>query len=1494
MAKIGELYYDITAKDSGLAKALGNIKKELKDADNAVIEFTKNANSQKITDAFDKTGRTVEQMRNQLSALRSVWSKISTDDVNGQKRVAERYAEISKELSQLGIVVPKLIKEQMSYDTAMKMSSNTIGEMLAKQKALKEARLNESTTTNAGRKHIEYMNAEYKRLDATLKEYGVKEQRVNETLLGKTRILSQLRNELGMYFSVYAAQRFLSEMIKIRGEYELQQTALSAILGNASEANKLFLQVQELGLKSPFSTLDLISYTKQLSAFKVATAELFDTTKALADISAGVGVDMSRLVLAFGQVRAASVLRGTEVRQFTEAGIPLIDELAKKFEELNGKAITTGEVFDKISARQVPFEMVRDVLFEMTKAGGMFYNMQEIQAETLKGKVENLRDAYEKALNTIGEGNEIVLSGAVDSFRFLITHLDKVVSIIEALIVAYGVYTTAQLLDIVVTDRAIIAKKGLTAANKALLVITKAVNLAWERNPIALVLAGVAALTTAYFLLRDSTSEAEKAQKRYNERMDEYKEKLGSQKRAVDELMASIKDETKSYNERYNAMVQLQEMFPDHVKGMNLLAMSTSELTKLQREYNDELAKGEKNLKALDVRNLIQRKRRLEEQKDALPRDAFIEDMIIKNKIKKIDEDIAFVRKEADKDENNLLNSIYKQGQAWENMPSYIKKVNKAIGDLGLDMKRIGPDVSLESWVSEMKDNYAAAEKTVQDYGGSIADVSGGIVEDARKTIRELDKLSASTGFSFKGSKSGGKKEATTYEDKMYRKEVKLEQEKLQSQILLEKQKIEALEDGKEKRLAIIDLEFKEELLRINKQRDDVLIAYNERNKLKGADRATKANMGTFLPDEFSAYTQSAEAATKAKRVKRLKEERDSAMELKKIMTDVTAYQKTETDAQIADIGVRYDEIYKKAKLAGASEIALLEILIARKNEESRAETNGRIRELDMQNEINLAQSSLLLEGVGMQEYAEKEKLRIIIEYSKKKLELLSQLGDEDSQQQAKLLKLSIDSMEKDLGKNTLEGKLGESLTKAVVGAFKKAGNSIEDAEKKTSNLFGKIQQGGQYAADGIGILQSAFGGLSEEADMAMEAASNIAQGFAQGGPVGGIIAAGQEALKLTVKLITARKEVDKSMIEGYKAYIEVIDELIDEQIKSLELLGLKDFAKGINNAYDDISKRLKATMVLFRETANSGQGMFSHSLGYKANKELAKYKGELRSVGIYQTDIAKMTASQLVSLKQIPLLYAKLPEELRKYIDELDESIDKQKELDEQIRDMIMGFNYSDITSAIVDSLTDSSIDNALDDLGGKINDFIGETVKNILVKSMLTEQITKAVNDFWGKVANKDEFGNIVDFAVTPDDASKFKDDVLGAANTFGAAWEIISQQLRDAGIDLNNEGLGGDTERQGLSKGIATASQESIDALTGGVYAVMDAVNVTRNNSLIMVNSLSNITEELKVQTVIFRELSNLAVKIQANTEYNKFLQYISANLTDINTKGLKLKE
>ena len=149
----------------------------------------------------------------------------------------------------------------------------------------------------------------------------------NKTLFSQRTLAIQLSNQIGTMFSIYAAERFISKLADVRGEFEMQQISLRAILQDADAANTIFNQIKSLAVVSPFEFKDLVGYTKQLSAFSVPVNELYDTMKSLADVSSGLGVDMGRIILAYGQVRSAAVLRGQELRQFTEAGIPLVDEL---------------------------------------------------------------------------------------------------------------------------------------------------------------------------------------------------------------------------------------------------------------------------------------------------------------------------------------------------------------------------------------------------------------------------------------------------------------------------------------------------------------------------------------------------------------------------------------------------------------------------------------------------------------------------------------------------------------------------------------------------------------------------------------------------------------------------------------------------------------------------------------------------------------------------------------------------------------------------------------------------------------------------------------------------------------------------------------------------------------------------------------------------------------------------------------------------------------
>ena len=246
-------------------------------------------------------------------------------------------------------------------------------------------------------------------------------QRAYRDELGKQgTLLGRLKNLAGSYLSVFTAFRYIKSLVDVTGFFEQQQVALEGILGSASAATKAIGQLKQMALQSPKQFKDLVGDAKQLSAYGIEAQNLLPTVKQLADISVGLGVDMSRLVLAYGQVKSASVLRGQELRQFTEAGVPMVEKLAEKFTDLNGRLVTTGEVFDLISKRQVSFEMVAEVLRDMTAEGGKFYNMQENISETLYGQVQKIKDLWTINLADTGSGISGVLMAGVKAIQLMI------------------------------------------------------------------------------------------------------------------------------------------------------------------------------------------------------------------------------------------------------------------------------------------------------------------------------------------------------------------------------------------------------------------------------------------------------------------------------------------------------------------------------------------------------------------------------------------------------------------------------------------------------------------------------------------------------------------------------------------------------------------------------------------------------------------------------------------------------------------------------------------------------------------------------------------------------------------------------------------------------------------------------------------------------------------------------------------------------------------
>lgn len=414
MADLGNLYFDILFRDKTAEQ-----RKKLK------AEITKDLQA-KLDVGFDKK-KLVSDMKTLLQSekfkINVVVDKASTTQA---VRAALQAAGLNTNFTASDLRAAKAAAIQTKAE-----ASAAAARELARQRAARAAKA-ELDLANARERSA---NAARRHMTATLN--------MNGAMNSQLSIVGQLRNEfLGLY-SIYAAQNFLRAVVDIGGELENQKIAMASILQDEGKATTIFNQIKKLAVASPFGVMDLNQYAKQLSAYSIPYNELYDTMKRLADISAGVGVDMGRIILAYGQIKAAKFLKGTELRQLTEANIPMVDKLAERFSKLEGRIVSAGEVLDMISKKKVTFEDVKDVLWELTDDGGMFNNMQEVLSESVKSKWKNLADAIDIMLGDIAESMGSTLKWTAESLTTLAQNWKEIVPFITAATAAFGTYRVA-------------------------------------------------------------------------------------------------------------------------------------------------------------------------------------------------------------------------------------------------------------------------------------------------------------------------------------------------------------------------------------------------------------------------------------------------------------------------------------------------------------------------------------------------------------------------------------------------------------------------------------------------------------------------------------------------------------------------------------------------------------------------------------------------------------------------------------------------------------------------------------------------------------------------------------------------------------------------------------------------------------------------------------------------------------------------------------------
>lgn len=413
-----------------LKQEIGGIESMLRDTSNNLTKADQDALIKRKKSLQDELKYQQQMYNERVVAFQKALDRLVSAEQSYNNKQRKLYSDRAKDYQN------KNYKSNTTYQGALDFSAtaNTLNRQVRAIEYLKEARMKLSQTDADYKRKLDVLNAAIEQHNKNLKEAGVNSRALTEQTSYMAGYMSRWAQRMAFAFSMGTIKSFVGQIAEVRGQFELSERSLEAILQNKPKADEIFNKTVELAVKSPFRIKDLVDYTRQLSAYRIESDKLYDTTKRLADVSAGLGVDMGRLILAYGQVKAAAYLRGSEVRQFTEAGINMYGELQQYFKEVKGEAYTTAQIVDMISKRKVTFEDVEAIFQRMTDKGGTFYNMQEIQAETLQGKISNLKDAFDVMLNDIGKANEGTMKGIVSWGTSMLDNWKSLAEIGKALI----------------------------------------------------------------------------------------------------------------------------------------------------------------------------------------------------------------------------------------------------------------------------------------------------------------------------------------------------------------------------------------------------------------------------------------------------------------------------------------------------------------------------------------------------------------------------------------------------------------------------------------------------------------------------------------------------------------------------------------------------------------------------------------------------------------------------------------------------------------------------------------------------------------------------------------------------------------------------------------------------------------------------------------------------------------------------------------------------
>lgn len=437
-----------------LEQEIAEIKKERKEMElnsnelrtqNSLLERRKNLYKEQTTSPATKRLDNAMQMSTNkldeaqkklrlLEILQRRYANTTELSVAQQNKLARA---IQQTKNQIDKIKPKSLREVLGMD------ANSIDQIAAKMRALKNVQIDPKNADEV--KKVGDAYAKLKREQAQLMGQNIQMTHSNNYL---AQSFGYIRNRIVYALTLGAITSFTKQIYEIRGQYELLERSLGVLVNSFERGSQIFQELNEMAIKSPFTLMELAGAAKQLTAYNFTANEVVDTTRRLADISAALGVPMERLTYNLGQIRAQTVLTARDARDFANAGLPIVASLADHFTELEGKVVTTGDVYDRMSKKMVSYSDVMSVLNKMTDEGGKFFDFQAKQAETLRVQMANLNLAWNNMLNDIGKSNQGLLTLPISGLKALLQNWQTIDRVLKSMLYTFIGWKALQMVAI--------------------------------------------------------------------------------------------------------------------------------------------------------------------------------------------------------------------------------------------------------------------------------------------------------------------------------------------------------------------------------------------------------------------------------------------------------------------------------------------------------------------------------------------------------------------------------------------------------------------------------------------------------------------------------------------------------------------------------------------------------------------------------------------------------------------------------------------------------------------------------------------------------------------------------------------------------------------------------------------------------------------------------------------------------------------------------------